>query len=90
VKYTNSGALWKRMKKNDKAPDMAGDILITQELIDSLPRDADGDLKIEVSGWIRQTAKGEFISLRVSKPWDSGNAKPAKKDTEDDIPDPWS
>jgi hypothetical protein len=88
VKYTNSGALWKRQKRNDKAPDMTGDILITQELIDSLPRDADGDIRIEVSAWIRQTAKGEFLSLRVAKPWNSD--KPAKKETEDDIPDPWA
>lgn len=89
MKYPNSGALWKRQKRNDKAPDMQGDILITKELIDSLPRDEDGDFRVEVSAWIRQTPKGEFLSLRVSKPWNP-DAKPVKKETEDDIPDPWA
>jgi hypothetical protein len=93
MKYVNTGALWKRQKKSDKAPDMGGEILLTQELIDSLPRDADGDLRLEVSAWVRQTAKGEFLSLRAAKPYNAEQTKPAKpvkKEIEDDIPDPWA
>jgi hypothetical protein len=89
VKYTNSGALWKRQKRNDKAPDMGGEVLITQELIDSLPRDADGDIRLEISAWTRQTAKGEFLSLKVAKPYNAETVKP-KKEIEDDLPDPWA
>lgn len=92
MKYTNSGALWKRQKRNDKAPDMGGEILLTQELIDSLPRDEDGDLRLEISAWIRQTAKGEFLSVKAAKPYNAESPKQyAKKEVkEDDIPDPWA
>lgn len=90
MKYTNSGALWKRQKRSDKAPDMGGEVLITQELLDSLPRDEDGDLRLEVSAWIRQTAKGEFLSLKVAKPYNAESSKQTKKETQDDLPDPWS
>lgn len=89
MKYTNTGALWKRPKRNDKAPDMGGEVLLTQELIDSLPRDEDGDIRMELSAWIRKTAKGEFLSIRVSKPWNSDKPQ-QKKEIEDDIPDPWA
>ena len=92
MKYPNSGALWKRQKRNDKAPDMGGEVLITQELLDSLPRDEDGDLRLEVSAWVRQTPKGEFLSLKVAKPYNADSPKQyTKKEVkEDDIPDPWA
>lgn len=91
MKYTNSGALWKRQKRSDKAPDMGGEILLTQELIDSLPRDEDGDIRMEISAWVRQTAKGEFLSLKAAAPYNATNAKPVKKEiVEDELPDPWS
>ncbi len=93
MKYTNSGALWKRQKKNDKAPDMGGELLLTQDLIDSLPRDEDGDIRLEVSAWVRQTAKGEFLSLKAAKPYNAAPSRPvtAKKDIEEDeLPDPWA
>lgn len=90
MKYVNSGALWKRAKKSDKAPDMGGEVLLTQELIDSLPRDDDGDIRLELSAWIRETAKGEFLSLRAQKPYNASPSKPLKEIKEDDIPDPWS
>lgn len=92
MKYTNSGALWKRQKKSDKMPDMGGEVLLTQELIDSLPRDEDGDLRLEISAWIRQTAKGEFLSLKAAKPYnaDSAPRPQPKKEIEDELPDPWA
>jgi hypothetical protein len=91
MKYVNSGALFSRKKSSDKAPDMGGDILLTQELLDSLPRDADGDLTLSVSGWVRQSPKGEFISLKASAPWNGGaKPQPKKEIVEDDIADPWA
>ena len=84
MKYVNSGALFSRKKTSDKAPDFGGDLLISADLIKSLPRDADGDIKIELAAWVRQSAKGEFFSLRASAPFQS------KKEKEDAIPDPWA
>lgn len=91
MKYVNSGGLFHRKKTSDKAPDMGGEILLTQELIDSLPRDADGDMTLAISGWVRQSAKGEFVSIKASAPWNGGNnTQPKKEIKEDDIPDPWA
>jgi len=53
----NSGTLFKNDKQgNDKAPDYKGDLCLpTGEVI-------------KIAGWIKQGAKGPFMSLSIDKP----------------------
>lgn len=78
-----SGVLFKNDKKgNEKAPDYQGNCLIAGE-------------KLRISAWIKEGAKGKFMSLAFSEPFVAGEsvsvAKTSSKtnapmDFEDDIP----
>jgi hypothetical protein len=91
TKWVNSGALFRRQKTKEKSPDMSGDILLSRDLLNSLPKDSDGDLTLSISAWKQSGPKGEFLSLKASAPWNGGaNPQPKKEIVEDDIADPWA
>jgi hypothetical protein len=90
AQYKNSGGLFNREKKGDSHPDMGGEMTITQELLDSLPRDSDGDIRIALSVWKAQGPKGVYLRVVPSAPWDGSQTKTYKKETKNELPDPWS
>jgi hypothetical protein len=75
-----SGVLFKNDKKgNEKAPDYQGNCLIAGE-------------KLQISAWIKEGAKGKFMSLAFSEPFVKSESAPVKKasdpmdDLQDDVP----
>jgi len=74
----NSGALFRNNKKQegDKLPDYNGTIKIN-------------GVEKQIAGWVRQGAKGSFLSLKISEPYKKPlDAKLVKTKTEDsgDLP----
>ena len=74
----NSGALLRNNKKQegDKLPDYNGTIKIN-------------GVEKQIAGWVRQGAKGSFLSLKISEPYKKPlDAKVVKTKTEDsdDLP----
>ena len=74
----NSGALFRNSKKQegDKLPDYNGIIKIN-------------GVEKQIAGWVRQGAKGSFLSLKISEPYKKPlDAKVVKTKTEDsgDLP----
>ena len=77
-KQDNSGALFRNNKKQegDKLPDYNGTIKIN-------------GVEKQIAGWVRQGAKGSFLSLKISEPYKKPlDAKVVKTKTEDsdDLP----
>jgi hypothetical protein len=65
MQYPNSGALFMRDKKSEKAPEWGGEIIMEVSLLKKLIEESDGDgVKIKISGWVRQGNRGEFISIK--------------------------
>ena len=65
MQYPNSGALFMRDKKSEKAPEWGGDINMEVSLLKALIEESDGEsVKIKLSGWVRQGNRGEFISIK--------------------------
>lgn len=74
----NSGTLFRNNKKQegDKLPDYNGTIKIN-------------GVEKQIAGWVRQGAKGSFLSLKISEPYKKPlEAKVVKTKTEDsdDLP----
>lgn len=74
----NSGALFRNNKKQegDKLPDYNGTIKVN-------------GVEKQIAGWVRQGAKGSFLSLKISEPYKKPlDAKVVKTKTEDseDLP----
>ena len=65
MQYPNSGALFTRDKKSEKAPEWGGEITMEVSLLKTLIEESDGDgVKIKLSGWVRQGTNGEFIGIK--------------------------
>lgn len=83
MEYPNSGALFPRQKRTDKAPDWGGEINMERSLLQQLMSEAEGDgVKIRISGWVRQGSRGEFISLK----YDSFKPQPQERERQIDEP----
>jgi hypothetical protein len=69
--YPNSGALFSQQKKSQNAPDMNGNIVISEDVLDYVLKMAQqGEVKLEISGWRRQAQSGvNFLSLKVQTPY---------------------
>lgn len=85
--YPNSGALWTSTnKRNERAPDMYGDIDIEKDYLLDLIEKAEGlpSVKIKLDGWVKRDkndnrmvslkvntyVKGEPVKSNVKDPWD--------------------
>lgn len=70
MEYPNSGALWtSTQKRNDRAPDMYGDITIEKDLLMSLMNEAQGEasVKIKLDGWRKKDKNGNaMVSIKVN------------------------
>lgn len=67
-KYPNSGALFDAQNRvHPNSPDKSGDISVDkthlQALMDETPEDF---VKIKLSGWVKQSGKGEFLALKIN------------------------
>lgn len=83
MQYPNSGALFPRQKRTDKAPDWGGEIIMEKSLIKQLMQESEGDgVLIKISGWVRQGSRGEFISLK----YDSFKPQPQERERQIDEP----
>lgn len=62
--YYNSSALFKvRDKKSEKAPDYNATIQLDSDTLDAIVKSGG---KIRVAGWLREGAKGKFVSLMLT------------------------
>jgi uncharacterized protein (DUF736 family) len=58
----NTGTLFPNNKKADNHPDYKGKIKV-------------GDQEYDIAGWVKTTDKGQFLSLKISEPFNSTTAK---------------
>jgi hypothetical protein len=67
AEYKNSGALFHQaVKKNPKAPDYSGEIILT---LRDFIEEPDGTIKVRLAGWKKQSKSGStFLSLSGSAP----------------------
>jgi uncharacterized protein (DUF736 family) len=56
----NTGTLFPNNKKSDNHPDYKGKIKV-------------GDQEFELAGWVKKTEKGQFLSLKISEPYNSNS-----------------
>lgn len=68
--YPNSGALWTSTnKRNERAPDMYGDIEIEKDYLLELIEKAAGmpSIKIKLDGWVKRDKNdNRMVSLKVN------------------------
>jgi hypothetical protein len=85
--YPNSGSMWQvTVKTSDKGPDRKGEILIDPK---DFPLEEDGKMRIQLGGWLRQSASGNsFLSIKCEKPWvpKDGPVKSETRVAEEDTP----
>jgi hypothetical protein len=70
MEYPNSGVLWtSAQKRNERSPDMYGDIAIEKDLLLELMDAAQGEasVKIKLDGWRKKDKNGNaMVSLKVN------------------------
>jgi hypothetical protein len=88
--YPNSGALFPNDKKlHEKSPDFQGDVSVEVSFLQDLIKTADNGLvKIRLGGWRKESARGWFVSLKVSAPFVTANrpAPSVQPSQDEDIP----
>ena len=88
MEYPNSGVLWtSTQKRNDRAPDMYGDISIDKDLLLELMDGAQGEssIKIKIDGWRKKDKNNNaMVSLKVNT-----FKKQQQPQSEDNGKDPW-
>jgi hypothetical protein len=69
--YPNSGALFSQQKKSQNSPDMTGNVVVSEDVLDYILNHANqGEVKLEISGWRRQAQSGtNFVSLKINIPY---------------------
>jgi hypothetical protein len=73
-RFPNSGAVFPRQKRNEKAADMGGDVTIEEDVLDYIVRAAENgstQVKLELSAWKRRTRDGgSMLSMKVEIPYE--------------------
>jgi len=86
--YPNSGVLWtSTQKRNDRSPDMYGDITIDKDLLLELMDAAQGEasVKIKLDGWRKKDRHDNaMVSLKVNT-----FKKQQQAPSQDNGKDPW-
>lgn len=70
--YTTGGVLFhNNQKKNDKEPDVRGNLEVDRAIVDDLIEQLKSNTSavIDIAGWRRQGAKGEFFGMSPSIPF---------------------
>lgn len=85
----NWGTIWPNdFKKEDKHPDVKGDVMVERELLESLLASSQGNLiKVSIGGWAGKANGKKVLNVKISLPMDSSSdrAEPAKSD-DDELP----
>jgi hypothetical protein len=88
MEYPNSGVLWtSTQKRNERSPDMYGDITIDKDLLLELMDGAQGEasVKIKLDGWRKKDKNGNaMVSIKVNT-----YKKPDQFASQDNGKDPW-
>lgn len=72
TKYPPGGVLYPNTNKvNERAPDFRGNMEFDLPMLQEMQRLLGGKEKaqMELAGWRKRNAKGEFISLKMSTPY---------------------
>ena len=84
--YPNTGALWtSQNKRNEKAPDMYGDIQVEKDLLLALLEKNEGNpfVTIKLDGWVkRDKNQNRMVSLKI-------NTYEKGAPVQSDMKDPW-
>lgn len=84
--YPNTGALWtSQNKRNEKAPDMYGDIQVEKDLLLALLEKNEGNpfVTIKLDGWVkRDKNQNRMVSLKI-------NTYEKGAPVQSDVKDPW-
>lgn len=84
MEYLNSGALFAQgVKKNPKAPDYNGDILLDLSQFQVV----DGKIHVAIAGWKKEGKSGKvFLSLKAQQFQERTSNPQPKQEQDDDIP----
>ena len=84
MEYLNSGALFANLvKKNPKAPDYYGDLLIDLSAFQVV----DGKIKVALAGWKKTSKNGKTFLSISAKQFEERTSNPQpKQEQDDDIP----
>ena len=85
MEYLNSGALFANaVKKNPKAPDYYGDLLIDLSAFQAV----DGKIKVALAGWKKTSKNGKTFLSISAKQFEERTTQPVveTKEQDDDIP----
>ena len=77
--YPNTGAMFAREKKSEKAADMGGDFTLEGDVLDYVIRCAErGEpVKLEIAGWKRRTRQGgQMLSVKIQTPYEQRGGGP--------------
>lgn len=75
-KYPNSGAMFARQKRSERAADFGGQFTIDEDVLDYVLRCAERGQKVEleISAWKRQTSNsGQMLGLKIELPLSERN-----------------
>ena len=83
----NSGALWRHDKTQELQPDVRGDVFLDRAFLKSALESTDDDLiKIQVSGWRKESNGKKYLSLALSEPYVKKESFQNKDIDSDDVP----
>jgi hypothetical protein len=88
----NASLFTVRNKLNPKSPDLRGEIILSEALMQDLINDfkAGNQPKIDVGIWRKSSERaGEFFSIRISKAYKRHDSEPVKqveRTVDDDVP----
>lgn len=71
-RYPNSGAMFAREKRSEKAADFGGQFTLDDDILDYIVRKAErGEpVELEISGWKRRSTNGgTLLGLKIELPW---------------------
>ena len=74
--YPNIGGLWRtKEKKNDKSPDMWGELKIDRDYLRQLLDESNGLVTIKIDAWKKESATGNsYLSIKINT-WKPDGAK---------------
>lgn len=79
--YPNTGVMFDRRPEKiagnraEKASDFGGEFEISDDVLQYIMQNArSGKVKLEIAGWIKQGAKGMFLSLKLQTPYEARKA----------------
>ena len=85
----NWGTLWPNdFKKEDRHPDVKGDVMVERELLEELlANNPTGLIKMSIGGWSGKAANKKVLNVKVSLPMEGGSSRTeSAKSNDDELP----